>query len=144
MRALASLLPLAALLACLVPPAAAQCGQLAFAEDFEGGALPPGWSATGLWHVTQRCKKPGLGGDACVDGWWAYYGIDSQCNYDMGSATPPDGELATPWFSLPALPNGGEILLDYCESEYTECHSPEWFNIFVDELGGWAGPPPTP
>jgi hypothetical protein len=118
----------------LAAPAHAQCATTFFAEDFEGtaGALPAGWSTTGLWHMSQSCKTASIT-DQCVGGWWVYSGVDSQCNYE---AFPLKGELTSPWIDFPALaPGGGSIVLDYCEAEMTECEV-EKFRLHVDELGG--------
>lgn len=115
-------------------PAPAQCATTFFAEDFEGtaGALPPGWSTTGLWHMSQSCKTAAVD-DQCVAGWWVYYGVNAQCNYD---ALPLKGQLSSPWIAFPALtPGGGSIVLDYCEAEMTECEV-EKFRLHVDEFGG--------
>lgn len=115
-------------------PASSQCATTFFSEDFEGtsGALPAGWSTTGLWHMSQSCKTASVD-DQCVDGWWAYYGVDSKCDYD---AFPLKGVLTSPWIDFPALaPGGGSIVLDYCEAEKTECEV-EKFRLHVDELGG--------
>jgi len=121
--------------ALLAGAAHAQCATTFYSEDFEGteGALPAGWSTTGLWHMSQSCKVPANPDDQCVDGWWVYYGVDSQCNYDVPLL---EGELISPWIDFPALaPGGGSILLDYCEAEHTECEV-EKFRLHVDELGG--------
>ena len=44
-------------------PESFDIGELAtsteFEEDFEGGGIPAGWTATGLWNVTSSCSPPG-------------------------------------------------------------------------------------
>lgn len=120
--------------ALLAGSAHAQCSTTFFSEDFEGtgGTLPPGWFSTGLWHMSQSCKTVSAD-DQCVGGWWVYYGVDSQCDYD---AFPLKGELISPWIAFPTLaPGGGSIVLDYCEAESTECEV-EKFRLHVDEVGG--------
>lgn len=115
-------------------PAPAQCSTTFFVEDFEGtaGALPQGWFASGLWHMSQACKNPLNPDDSCLVGWSLYYGVDGQCNYESPTLK---GELSSPWIDFPALGTGGSIVLDYCEAEVTECEV-EKFRLHVDESGG--------
>lgn len=107
-------------LALLAQPAAAQsCGvSTQLSEDFSGGALPDGWSATGLWHVTEACAPV----DGVVEGPHVAWSVDAQCDYDSPVL---QGTLTSPWFTLPALPAGGLV----------------WFEFDVDLE--WEGSPET-
>lgn len=69
-----------------------------FGDDFESGA--PGWSSTGLWHLTSNspCAAPDLTYTSPFSAW--YYGDESldndnnpYCNYDTGTNS---GELVSP------------------------------------------------
>jgi len=84
-----------------------------FEERFEEG-LPPGWETSGLWHVTTECVV-----EPVCDGLrWAYYGLDSSCDYETGDAH--FGSLASPPIDLPPLPPGGDIIMEYCSTLETE------------------------
>ena len=78
-----------------------QGGQL-FAENFDGGALPVGWTATGPWHVTSACA--GCGGSDP----YAYFGTDFTCNY---FSAPANSSLISPPIQVPSH---GRLLLDFC------------------------------
>jgi len=82
-------------------------------ESFEGG-LPTGWTATGLWQVTDACAV----WPACDGTRWAYHGRSNGCNYNTGNRTK--GELTSPVVALPTLPPGGTITLHYCSLLQTE------------------------
>jgi hypothetical protein len=95
----------------------AQVGELTtsgiFSQRFEAG-LPAGWTASGLWHVTDVCAV-----DPSCDGRsWAYYGLAASCTYDNGAHNW--GALASPSIALPAVPPGGAITLSYCSTLQTE------------------------
>ncbi|MBK7761809.1 MAG: HYR domain-containing protein [Bacteroidetes bacterium] len=63
--------------------------------DFESGALPSGWSATGLWHITSSC----ITGTPPNPTKWAYFGSDASCNFNVGSVS---GSLSAPSITIPA------------------------------------------
>lgn len=77
-----------------------------FEEDFDGGGLPPGWTATGLWHITSACA--GCGGSDP----YAYFGNDSTCIYNDA---PNHNSLISPWIRLPEQPQG-KLVLTFCHS----------------------------
>jgi len=85
----------------LAPPATL------LAADFESG-LPGGWSATGLWHVTNQCEIDG----GCDPVQWAYFGQDSNCTFDTGSQTA--GSLTAPAIEIPA--DATSARLTYCSA----------------------------
>ncbi len=107
-------------------PARAQCETLVYSEDFEGngGALPPGWSASGLWHMSQACKQSW---ETCLSGSWVYYGNEAGCHYNFPTLK---GTLSSPVIPLPPVPPGDSLVLDYCEAEATDCEGMT-FNLVV-------------
>ena len=84
-----------------------------FSEGFEG-AVPAGWTTTGLWKFTNLC---GTGG-ACEGTRWAYYGDTATCNYETGGTN--SGSLRSGPISIPAVPPGGSVALRYCSALETE------------------------
>ncbi len=58
-------------------------------EGFNSG-LPSGWTASGLWNVTNTCAS----GTSCDGGSFAYYGITGQCTFNNGAAS--SGSLVSP------------------------------------------------
>jgi hypothetical protein len=81
-------------------------GGLLLREDFEGG-FSGGWSATGLWHVTDQCPRY----DDCDPPHWAYFGQDSTCNFNVGWTA---GSLTAPSIILPVAPDS--VTLTYCSA----------------------------
>ncbi len=77
-------------------------------ENFEGGGLPTGWSATGLWHTTSACPRE----NNCNPVRWAYYGLDGSCNFNTGAANA--GVLTAPAVQLPT--GVQRITLTYCSA----------------------------
>lgn len=77
--------------------AAAGGSPIVYAENFEGSGsvLPIGWTATGLWHTTNACVT----GTPPNPSYWAYYGVDGACNFDIGTNS---GDLTSPQIALPA------------------------------------------
>jgi hypothetical protein len=76
--------------------------------DFENGAIPAGWSETGLWHNSTSCPRS----NTCNPTHWAYYGIDAACNFftgarTLGSMTPPP---------IAVNPNTSSLILTYCSA----------------------------
>lgn len=61
-------------------------------DDFEGSVA--GWTASGLWHLATNsgCAAPQNGYNSPVNAF--YYGQDSSCDYDTGSAN--SGTLTSP------------------------------------------------
>jgi hypothetical protein len=123
-----------------VPDACQPC--IVLSEIFESG-LPPGWSATGLWHVTDQCPRD----DSCSPTHWAYYGQDGTCNFDVGLTT---GVLTAPPFRLPPIVDIDTVTLTYCSTYGGEGGPPTGYDaawvtangIVVDDAGsageqGW-------
>jgi V8-like Glu-specific endopeptidase len=79
-------------------------------------AWPTGWSATGVWHVTNSCLPPGA---ACTAGPYAYFGRTGTCNYNLPTGAH-SGILSAPAVQLPALPPGGRVTLRFCYALETE------------------------
>jgi serine protease AprX len=82
--------------------------------DFTG-ALPAGWTADGLWHLTSSCPPPGT---ACAGPQAAYYGQDTNCNFNTGAANT--GTLTSPPISIPTVVAGGSVSLSFCSALQTE------------------------
>jgi hypothetical protein len=85
-------------------------------------AWPPGWSATGLWNVTNSCLPPGGPAIACAQGPFAYFGRITTCNYNLPTG-PSSGALTAPVLSLPVIPpvsTGARITLRFCYALETE------------------------
>jgi predicted outer membrane repeat protein len=77
-------------------------------SDFESGALPAQWSATGLWHITDQCAS----GVPCDGLNWAYFGIDGSCDFDTGVVE--SGILTAPSVYIP--PAASRAVLSYCSN----------------------------
>jgi hypothetical protein len=85
-----------------------------FLETFEnnGNNLPAGWTATGLWHVT----------DACVTGAppnpsrWVYYGVDGACNFDFPAGQAHSGNLTSPVINIPSAATDAELRFRFAYS----------------------------
>jgi hypothetical protein len=88
--------------------------QTALEADFNG-ALPAGWTATGLWHISGGCAPAG---SPCAGTQWAYYGQESSCDYNTG--TTNSGLLTAPPISVPPAAPGGSVMLSYCSALQTE------------------------
>jgi hypothetical protein len=102
-------------------------------QRFETG-LPAGWSASGLWHVTDACVvAPPCDGHA-----WAYYGLGASCTYDNGAHN--SGVLASPAIALPAVPAGGAVTLSYCSTCQTE-NEPGYDIAGLHVNGQWLDTP---
>jgi hypothetical protein len=82
--------------------------------DFGAGALPPGWAATGLWHVGGACAP----GGTCDAAPYVYYGQDGSCTFETGAAT--SGNLTSAPVTIPAVPAGGSVTLTYCSAKDAE------------------------
>ena len=82
-----------------------------FAETFEnnGNNLPAGWTATGLWHVTDACSN----GTPPNPTRWAYYGDDTACNFDSPSGSAHSGELTSPVINIPSAATDAELRFRY-------------------------------
>ncbi|MCH8270733.1 MAG: trypsin-like peptidase domain-containing protein [Planctomycetes bacterium] len=83
--------------------------------DFNAG-LPAGWTASGLWNVSTACSV----GPSCDGGSFAYFGNPANCNYVTGSRAV--GSLTMPIISLPNVPVGGSLSLDFCYNLQTEAN----------------------
>ncbi|MCH7792952.1 MAG: S8 family serine peptidase, partial [Planctomycetes bacterium] len=79
-----------------------------FAEGFEGGGLPSGWTATGLWNITSSCSPGAL----CDGSFFAYFGKTSTCNYSTGARAT--GSLTSPLIAVPNFNPAGGATLTYC------------------------------
>lgn len=104
------------LVALLGRPAPAQCLELIFQEDFEGGVVPSGWTSTGSWTV--EASPPG----SCVD---CSTGFAVSSRSAGGSClcgtsyVPCEGKaLESPAIALPALAPGQALILDFCTSAF--------------------------
>src|SRR5205085_1339261 len=85
--------------------------------DFDT-ALPAGWTATGMWHISSGCAP---GGSPCTGSQWAYYGTETganPCTYNTGVAN--SGDLTSPPITIPPAPAGSPITLTYCSACTTE------------------------
>jgi agmatine/peptidylarginine deiminase len=105
----------------------------AFEERFESG-LPPGWSASGLWHVTDACAVV----PPCDGQLWAYYGLNASCTYDNGNHN--SGALASPAIALPVIPPGGNVTMSYCSTCQTE-NEPGYDIAGLHVNGQWLDTP---
>jgi len=76
-------------------------------DDFESGAA--GWSTSGLWHLATNssCAGSGNGYSSPVNAF--YYGQDSSCTYDTGSAN--SGTLTSP--SISGITSSSTLTFDY-------------------------------
>lgn len=95
-------------------------GGLLFAENFDGGALPAGWTATGPWHVTSACS--GCSGSDP----YAYLGADFTCNY---LSAPANSSLISPPIQTPSQ---GRLLLEFCNQIHMD---PEGHRAWVKVHG---------
>lgn len=96
-------------------PARAQCPtEVVFAEDFEGGVLPPQWKTnSALWNVTASTPCA----NTCQQGYFLYGGAlnggDCSCKdsftFSCGSAT-----VYSPSLLLPEVGPGESLLLEFC------------------------------
>lgn len=88
---------------------------LGLVADGEAGVA--GWTASGLWHLTDiatsSCARA-YGGTAA---WW--YGQESTCSYDTG--TTNSGSLTSPPFVVPS-----NALLTFASWEVTEGQGTSW------------------
>ncbi len=77
--------------------------------DFNG-ALPPGWTMSGLWHLAPAlaCGQS----TACEGSGFAYYGVQASCTYNTGG--PHSGSVMSPSLPLPLPQAGGVLELEYC------------------------------
>jgi len=85
--------------------------------DFDT-TLPPGWAASGLWHITGSCAPSGT---PCAGVQAAYYGQDASCNFDTGAANT--GSLTSPAIIVPPVPAGGSVTLSFCSALQTEANT---------------------
>lgn len=89
-------------------------------RDFASG-LPQGWSASGLWHVTNSCS---VSGPCKGPGSYAYYGRSSgsnSCTYNNGNQN--SGNLNSAPITFPAVAPGEKITLKFCYNLETENNS---------------------
>jgi len=110
------------------------------AQDFSSGSLPPTWTATGSWGVSEMCSEPG----SCSDGPVAYFGDPEQCTYDYGSSRSGDLTLA----AIPLPAPAGAVMLRYCSRYQGEAGSAggagydwAWVEVngaIVDDVSGSA------
>lgn len=83
-------------------------------QTFAAG-MPAGWSATGLWNITNQCGVSG----SCAGEQWAYYGVVDSCTYQTGSA-PNSGELLSVMIDVPEIPPLGHATVSFCYNLETE------------------------
>jgi PKD domain len=103
-----------------------------FYEDFESGTLSSGWSATGLWHVTNAC----VSGTPLNPTRWAYYGLDATCTFNTGATN--SGNLNTPSIAIPA--NATDVKLRFNYAYAGEAGIPpggwDWASANISVNGG--------
>jgi hypothetical protein len=80
-------------------------GTVVFAEGAEDGL--PGWTADGLWHVTERRAAEGAHA--------AWYGQEDTGNFDTG--TTNSGELTSPVISLAGVQNPVLVFAEFIQAE---------------------------
>lgn len=86
---------------------------VALTQDFESGSFSDGWTADGLWNISDTCSV----GDTPCDGTsWAYYGDAAGCNYDVGATS---GSLTSPPIDIPI----GGAQMTFCSFLVTEALS---------------------
>ncbi|MBW7906026.1 MAG: S8 family serine peptidase [Phycisphaerae bacterium] len=84
-----------------------------YTQNFNSG-IPQGWTATGLWKVTNNCP---VGQGSCDGGTWAYYGQIPACNFDVGTTA---GNLTATPITLPSIGPSGSLKLRFCYTLETE------------------------
>ena len=89
------------------PSITGSTSQLLFYEDFESGSMPSGWTASGLWHITNAC----ISGTPPNPSRWAYYGIDGSCTFNSGLSNA--GNLTSPAISIPANATNTQLRFRY-------------------------------
>jgi Subtilase family len=107
-----------------------------FAEDFEGGGLPGGWSATGLWNITSSCSPA----TPCNGTFFAYFGQTASCTYNIGARAT--GTLKSPVIAVPAFNPAGGATLTYCYNYEREAN-PIFDKAQVIINGDIVDEPPT-
>lgn len=86
-----------------------RCQQtILFAESFDSGALPMGWTGEDLWTVTDSCGS-GVQ-NLCDGGPFAYFGDTTICTADFG--VDYSSTLTAPSFDIPA--DSATAVLSYC------------------------------
>jgi len=92
-----------------------------FSVDFDQ-ALPQGWTASGLWHLSDTAAACGPTGSPCAGTRAAYYGIEppnaNPCTFNAGATNT--GQLAAPPIAIPTVPPGGTVSLSFCSALVTE------------------------
>lgn len=91
-----------------------------FASTGFSGALPANWTSSGLWHVTDQCSAS----DPCNPPSWAYFGLDSTCDFSTGAGV--EGVLSAAPVLIPET--ASSPTLSYC-------------SIYNGERGSAAFPP---
>jgi hypothetical protein len=81
-------------------------GQVVWDEDFEGDTT--GWTATGMWHVTERRASDG------THSFW--YGQEATGNYDNGMAN--SGDLTSPVIDLSSASGPVLVVDEYLDVEF--------------------------
>ena len=101
-------------------------------ENFDSGAA--GWTTDGLWHLATNssCTAPDNGWSSAPNA--MYYGQDSSCNYDTGSAT--SGNLTSP--SISGVTATTVLRFDYWRQ--VESYSGDYDNAYVQVStgGSWT------
>lgn len=95
--------------------ASAQCSDLVFFEDFESGAV--GWTTTLDWLISNSANC----GVTCIVGQRAHIPFNTPfcaCEPDPPPTYGCNGELRSPWVTLPSLAPGETLALDFCADMY--------------------------
>ena len=82
--------------------------QALLSAQFSAGALPGGWTASGLWNASASCPRSG---GECVPTGWAYFGNNPSCNFNLGNVT---GVLTAPPVTIPS--HALSATLRYCSA----------------------------
>jgi hypothetical protein len=115
-------------------------------EDFEDGLVPPGWTATGTFQITDQC---GAEHAYCGGSYWAYAGDTVTCSYgnnELGDLTAPPVLLGYGGSELRFCSrleseedwDFGRVLVNGTVAWEESGGSAEWEEHLVD-LGAFAG-----
>jgi len=102
-------------------PDECQVGTVLYYQDFDGSPSAIG-TMGGLWHNTTSCRPAGNCGEAS----YAYYGLDSTCTFNTGTAH--GGNYTLPTLSIPAE---GSLELSFCSYYYSEDSGVDLATVFV-------------
>src|SRR5678816_1821663 len=117
----------ALLLLAISLPASAQI--VVYRDDFESGYSQ--WSMTGMWNAETSADACGGQLPAYPSGTHcAYFGNDTVCNYQLGTAAH-QGELT--WLNALTIPVTGHVTLRFWDWREAECfndHVPSLYTLY--------------